>query len=368
MINKNYFKYLLRTTFPLLIVCAVVAIIGIGLFPFMTYMNDGSLANYNYTISYIYQLQQFYIILVFLAVAVPLFMHSRYYSKNSSDIFLSLPMNRQQAFFTENAFGLIAVVGSTILGFLFGVMFTAVANYTYYMAETYGQIFQAFPILLIAIICVYLMSNLAVNLSNSMLEAIFMIIAVFMIPLLLWEFVISYIISPFYEFPYRMINLLTFAPIMPYSAFASAISYKWNGYQQVYTVEYQYYGENILILLINFIVWVGLNVFGYQRFIKMKSEHLGTATMESFAGPDAHAVLFFLCFFFCGMGLHPSQINMYILTYFIAFLVIYWISLFILRRKITFRKDDLIRFVISLVTGVFLGMLLETYLSTLPNR
>ncbi len=360
MINKNYLKYLFKSLYPLFIVCGVIGVITLGYFPFLSYNNEYAWSGYS--ISYIDQLQGYYIIMVLVAIAVPLTIHSRYYSKNSSDIYLSLPMNRKQAYITENIFGLIIVIASTLIGFLAGLALTGIANLSYYMVESYLEDLMALPIVLIAVVISYLMSNYAVSISNSMIEAIMMIIAIFGICLMLWGileiFVFIHIKLPHYNL---QLKCITFGPGIPGYLFSTFTEWSMTGNYK--TGEYKMYGEMLLSLLINLAIWCGFSYLGYRRFLSLKSEHLGTASMELLAGPDGHAAFFGLIYIFVGSILYVwSLTDMLAIMALLTASIGYWVSLFVLRRRIAFRKDDLIRFAIAIVGGVIIGILFRQFL------
>lgn len=367
MINKKYFKYLSKSLLSLIIVCAVIGVMALGFFPALSFRSVWSYASNVQNYTYTEALSSYFGILIAIAYAVPFVIHSRYYSKNSSDIYLSLPMNRKQAFVTENLFGLIIVVGSVLLGFATGLAFTALQSLApnYSLMETYGQIFQSLPIMLLTVITVYMMSAVAVSISNSMIEASFVVVSISAICVLLWGVVELFFYDYLtYTYYYQEIGF-SYSPLIAYSMFGDYGYYAdgpYNGNNPV-SYGYRWYGEGLLSLGINFVIWAGLLFFAYTRFIKMKSEHLGTASMEPFAGPDAHATAFGFVFIFIGALItlaikDGGFLQFLVVIAVLGVLIAYWVSVFILRRKIVFRKDDLIRFAISSLGGIAIGVIL----------
>lgn len=357
MINKNYFKYLLKSLFPLIIVCGVIGVMSLGFFPALSFRDMYRYTSYDDLFSYVGAIDGNFLLLVAVAFAVPLVIHSRYYSKNSSDIYLSLPINRKQAFVTENLFGLMIVVGATLLGFLSGLALTGLENFQLYLVESYLQILQTFPIILLAVIISYLIGVVSVNVSNSMIEAIFVLVAINGISLLIWG-VFETFFYPFIDYDFQnQISGFSYAPAITANILWGAIR---QPYGEVPICDFRWYSEGLISLLINFVIWACLCYASYGRFKNLKSEHLGTAFMEKLGGPDAHFAFFGMIFIEIGALLGETiGEDVYLMQLFLVALfgtvIAYWVSLFVLRRKIIFRKDDVIRFVIAAAGGVILG-------------
>lgn len=357
MISKNYFKYLLKSLFPLIIVCAVIGVMSLGLFPALTFEDRFSYINPN-VFSYIDAISGEFMLLVGVAFAVPFVIHSRYFSKNSSDIYLSLPLNRKQAFITENVFGLMVIVGSTLIGFLFGLMITGVENCRLYLVESYPQILQTLPIILLTVVTSYLIAVVAVSVSNSMIEAIFVMIAINGISLLVWG-VTETFFSPFLNFNVTRQGF-SYSPIIAANLLMTAVRFK----DAEISCDLSWYSEALIAIVINLVIWLVISYVAYRRFISLKSEHLGTASMEKLGGPDAHVTFFGMIFIEVGSLFGEAiEINLTLLQVFaiaaLATSIAYWVSLFVLRRKIIFRKDDVIRFAIAAIGGIVLGLVLN---------
>jgi len=121
-----------------------------------------------------------------------------------------------------------------------------------------------------------------------------------------------------------------------------------------------------LALAIQMIGWALLNILALFEFKKLKSEHLGTVIPQRFGVVNGVALAYGLGFalmggFFMEEIVHTtSWTGYFILIYFFALFLIsfgYWITMFIVRKKAKFRKDDWIRYAIAIVGGLVLGII-----------
>ena len=377
--SKKYFKYLFKSLWPTVVAYASVFLGLLVLLPFV--VNGFSVSSLKIFIGYSSFLVFSSSICIFMAGILPLIIHSRYYSKNSSDIVLSMPMTRKQAFLTEGIFGLMVIGGLVVSGFALGSGLTYMISLDGTIAEfedNFVVALQALPTFLLAAIITYLSSVFAVSVSNSSFQAVFMIILINSLPYLLWTLIISPMPNP-YNAPLAVRQL--------YQGFTGT---NWIYHNEIYftqlgdTVNFYIWGMSshpplflwkaAIALGCHLVFWVLLDLLALFEFKKLKSEHLGTVIPQRFGAVNALTLTFFLGF--AGMGeLLVSSLSSIIGSYlgfliFVAIFLIglfYWIFIFVVRRKAKVRTDDIIRFAIALFGGFCFGLILYYSMSRLSG-
>lgn len=351
--SKKYFKYLLKTFTSVFVVFAVVAAFVFVLIPLMA-----STISLVEDIDYISITSSSFIVLIFVLI-IPHLIHKRYYLKNSSDIYLSLPISRKQAFLTELVFGLGGVLAINTVLYLVGAFVTVgfALAFEKQLTSSLGNIFLAYVPFLFVEVVLYLVSVTATSLANSKKEASSITVMLLAIPSLINEVIVLIFNQSIEQLPDWFRTMLS-APTCYYHLISS---YQSNLY-------FESYGETIVVILLNTLAWVGMCVFALTQFKKLKSEHLGTAIMEKFGALNMFVVLSFLGYIFLGfflgmiMDSPGNLLSNLLFTVFLIVLIgsiiIYWIAIFSMRKKIKFLKEDLIRFAISIVPSQIFGIII----------
>jgi hypothetical protein len=121
----------------------------------------------------------------------------------------------------------------------------------------------------------------------------------------------------------------------------------------------------MLALILQLLFWGGLTVLAFFEFRKLKSEHLGTVIPQRFGVVNTLTLTCMLGFallteFFTDLVIvehnwYAWMILIFALAYFLIS-VIYFVFMFVVRKKAKFRKDDWIRYAIANGGGIILGM------------
>ena len=361
--NSKYFRYLFRSFWSTLIV--YISLFAIFLV-FIPVVCDTFMASLNmlYEPAYkLYAVAAAYVA-IFLSGILPFLLHGRYWSKNRSDIILSMPMTRNQAFITEAIFGLLIICGLTIAGYFIGsALDIAIAG----KISTLDEIVEFLPVFLLTCIVTYMSMLFAVSVSNSSLQAFIMAGIVIGVPYLihaLFTAVPTLYAGRYAEYHmaeyYLRVNWISQYDLL--SHYLHPYTYNYRG---IYEKDQLAFLLTCLALLGNVIIWGGMDVLAYFQFKKLKSEHLGTVIPQRFGAVNSITLVYFLIYALAG-GLFVYLImNPYGFAYLIAFLYLlgaflimctYWIAIFVVRRKAKFRRDDWVRFIIAMLGGFAFGV------------
>ena len=294
------------------------------------------------------------VVCIFLSGLLPLIMHNRYFSKNRSDIILSMPMTRGQAFFTELLFGLAVITALLVGAYFVGWLLCFILGNGTGLLGTFGSSMLGLPLLYLACVITFLASTFAVSVSNSTFQAIVMILIVNSFPALLNTLILN-------PDSYSWISQSSVNWFSQTEVFEHALStvLRYNG-----DVDNTFW-RSMSALLLQFIFWGGMTLLAFFEFRKIKSEHLGTVIPQRFGVVNSLTLTFMLCFallteFFTDEVIVNGYWQAYMLLIFaLAYFlisVVYFVSIFVVRRKAKFRKDDWIRFAIAIGGGIILGM------------
>jgi len=357
--SKKYFKLLLKTFSPVLIVFAVICAFTYIVTPTASVTTD-----YLTSIDYVAMVSTSSMATLGAAV-IPFLLHHRYYTKNSSDIYLSLPLSRKQAFLTENIFGLGGILAITTIAYLVGAIstlgFAAVAEKA--ILNPFSDIILLLPLILMEEAITYIISMTAVSIANSQNEAFFLTAFLHTIPALLYVLFLAIFFKSIGDFPDWTL-MMFYGP----GSFAATVSkYSLEDYFLTIGSGFENYLASFLVLFANLLASIGVGYFALRQFQKLKSEHLGTAQMEKYGSINVFVVASFLDYTFMGMLIGYIMIGVSYLSallfviYFlvlVASIIAFWIMVFMQRRKIRFLKEDLIRFAIATVPALILGVII----------
>ena len=355
--NSKYFKYLIKSFWPIATVYITLFAVTLIVIPFV--IDVFCFLLFRSTIGY----SAYMLVMgggcIFLAALLPLLLHNRYYSKNRSDIILSMPMTRGQAYVTEGVFGLAFITALLVSGYFIGSILCVILGNGSSLLGTFGTSMAGLPLLFLACVISFLASTFAVSVSNSTLQAIVMLLLVNSIPAL-----VNYLIripdsySMFYS---ESINWFSQSEVYQHG-FSSIVR---SIYSTIELEGIKEYWASMLALTLQLLFWLGMAVLAFFEFRKIKSEHLGTVIPQRFGVVNTLTLTAMLGFallseFFTdqviiGNYWFASMILIFALAYFLIS-VIYFVCVFVVRRKAKFRKDDWIRFAIAFGGGIILGM------------
>ena len=355
--NSKYFKYLIKSFWPIATVYITLFAVTLIVIPFV--IDVFCFLLFRSTIGY----SAYMLVMgggcIFLAALLPLLLHNRYYSKNRSDIILSMPMTRGQAYVTEGVFGLAFITALLVGGFFIGSILCVILGNGSSLLGTFGTSMAGLPLLFLACVISFLASTFAVSVSNSTLQAFAMLLLVNSIPTL-----VNYLIripdsySMFYS---ESINWFSQGEVYQHG-FSNIVR---SIYSTIELEGIKEYWASMLALTLQLLFWLGMAVLAFFEFRKIKSEHLGTVIPQRFGVVNTLTLTAMLGFallseFFTdqviiGNYWFASMILIFALAYFLIS-VIYFVCVFVVRRKAKFRKDDWIRFAIAFGGGIILGM------------
>ena len=355
--SKKYFKYLMKSFWPIATVYITLFALFLAVIPFMIDVFFVMLLHS--ALGHLVYITVTGFACIFLSGLLPLLLHGRYYSKNRSDIILSMPMNRKQAFLTEGVFGLSLITTLLVGGYLLGALLCFMLGNGSPAFVSFDSSMLGFPILFLACIVTYLTSTFAVSVSNSIFQAIVMLLFVNLLPSL---------VNPLIWNPisYNMFNSYTINWLSTSDVYVRGIGAIITNYYDLSNAM-AFVSRVFIALPCQLIFWGGLCVIAFFEFKKLKSEHLGTVIPQRFGVVNSLTVLFVLGFalltefsmdvFEETTNWYASIVFIFVFAYFLLS-VLFFIFVFVLRRKAKFRKDDWVRYAIAIGGGLVLGILM----------
>ena len=358
--SKKYFRYLMKSFWPIATVYITLFAISLIAVPFVIDLFCVLLFRIRAIgfSSYMLVMGPF---CIFLSGLLPLLMHTRYYSKNRSDVILSMPMNRRQAFITEGLFGLALITTLLVAGYAIGCGLCNALGNGYSALGTFEADLLGLPLLYLACVITFLSSTFAVSVANSGFQAVVMLLIVNALPGFLYSLVSGSFTSfsnLFSVFSSEAPNWLSQSEVFE-KALMFAITYGFN------PESLEIFGSAMIAFLCQFLFWGGMVVLALFEFMKIKSENLGTVIPQRFGVVNSLTLLSMLSFALMtqlvmadicnGSSMYAYEFILFAFAYFLIS-VFYFVAIFIVRRKAKFRKDDWIRFAIAISAGIVVGV------------
>lgn len=354
--NTRYFKYLMKSFWPIATVYITLFAVFLVVIPFV--VDVFCVLLFRGTIGYSVYILVTGVVCIFLSGLLPLIMHNRYFSKNRSDIILSMPMTRGQAFFTELLFGLAVITALLVGAYFVGWLLCFVLGNGTGILGTFGSSMLGLPLLYLACVITFLASTFAVSVSNSTFQAIVMILIVNSFPAILNTLILN-------PDSYSWISQSSVNWFSQTEVFERGLSAVIGYNVDIDGNAINTFWRSMLALLLQLIFWGGMTLLAFFEFRKIKSENLGTVIPQRFGVVNSLTLTFMLSFallteFFTDEVIVNGYWQAYMLLIFaLAYFlisVVYFVSIFVVRRKAKFRKDDWIRFAIAIGGGIILGM------------
>ena len=259
--NSKYFKYLIKSFWPIATVYITLFAVMLIVIPFV--IDVFCFLLFRSTIGY----SAYMLVMgggcIFLAALLPLLIHNRYYSKNRSDIILSMPMTRGQAYVTEGVFGLAFITALLVSGYFIGSILCVILGNGSSLLGTFGTSMAGLPLLFLACVISFLASTFAVSVSNSTLQAFAMLLLVNSIPTL-----VNYLIripdsySMFYS---ESINWFSQGEVYQHG-FSNIVR---SIYSTIELEGIKEYWASMLALSLQLLFWLGMAVLAFFEFRKI---------------------------------------------------------------------------------------------------
>jgi|GEM_PF-2139065 hypothetical protein len=361
--NKTLFKYLIKRTYPGIIISFFIMLI-FYILPLATiivnsttlYGNDNTLyskyTNYSDTCLYLLTI----VILIF-AYFIPILVRGLVLKKAKCDVYLSLPIKKSKLYITTSLFGYLAIISTWSLAFLIGIVISLSkglpVNYLYYL-------FYALTMYLLSF-AAYATSSLLVSLANNELDAWLITILGILISLFIDQSIMNLFYSSKISFyvngsPILAANILTtyfekaaiIYPTDVYNYFMSLDIYLPKfGYQEIFS----YVIPTLTICI--------ASPLAYLQTMKFKAENAGQLSEYNYSY-RLILPLFLLCLLYVqDISNYFSIDSLLTLSIFIAYSsIVYFVLYFIAKRKIKFDLVMVLTYFITL--GLALGL---SYLS-----
>ena len=349
--NNRYFRYLMKSFWSTTTVYITMFGLFLIIIPFVIDSFCGLL--FGGTIGHSPYMIVMGPCIIFLSGLLPLLIHNRYFSKNRSDIILSMPMNRKQAFITEGVFGLCLLSALIVMGYVLGHLLCLLLANGHPVFGNNQSSLIGLALLYLAAVITYLSSTFAVSVSNNGFQAVFMIMLVNTLP--------------------GLLNVLVRYPSEEYWMLNGSIN--WFSQVEVFentmvgvisnTNRGSTVGQALIALFFQLLFWGGMVVVALFEFKKMKSEHLGTVISERFGAVNSLTFITLLCFaafteftvdnIIAREGWKYAYLDLIFAFAYFLLSLFYFIFVFIVRRKAKMRKDDWVRFAIAIGGGIVLG-------------
>ena len=358
--SKKYFRYLMKSFWPIATVYITLFAISLIAIPFVIDLFCILLFRIRAIgfSSYMLAMGPF---CIFLSGLLPLLMHTRYYSKNRSDVILSMPMNRSQAFVTEGLFGLAIITTLLVAGYAIGCGLCNALGNGYSALGTFEADLLGLPLLYLACVITFLSSTFAVSVANSGFQAVVMILIVNALP----GFLYSLVGGSFTSFSNLFSMFSSESPnwLSQSEVFERALMFAISDVSNPESLKM--FGNAMIAFLCQFLFWGGMVVLAFFEFQKIKSENLGTVIPQRFGVVNSLTLMYMLFFALMtqlvmadlcnGYSVYAYEFILFAFAYFLIS-VFYFVSIFIVRRKAKFRKDDWIRFAIAIGAGIVVGV------------
>lgn len=348
--RMSYWKCNIKRTLPLFITISVIALIipivfAIGLSASINTENTYIPNSNTYT---------FAMILFYLASAIAIMMpfnfHSKIWHKRSTDIYLSLPVNRNDIFFGDYLLGLAEAIIPFLLAFSIGFFIIPLAAKGLWMNAS--LVFGSMGLTILGILIVYSLSFGISYFANNSLDAILFLAFSSFVPVIFY----SFFASAFSSFTKENVPFFftLFQNIYPESGIQNLISYLSNPTEATNTM----YFEKWMSVLFSFVVALAFMVGAYFHFKGWKAEEAGKVSTSIFGYYFWVEIAFFSVYEYITLAFWYSQVPFYFII-FIVLAIVYVIILFISKRKIAFASKDFIVWGAVYFSATILGVILN---------
>lgn len=331
LINKDYFKYLIKQHKRLLF---LIWLIGFILIPFISLMNpEENFFAHSHGLSSLISIS-FVFVISFLA---PIYLFSFLQKKKSTILYFSLPIKKQSLFITTTLFSLAATITPVVIYY----------SITYFLAKLLhfeflgdAHFILTLFIMVFYMICLQVFVTTITLLCQNTLDSFIVNVAYMITPYIVFLCFYSYISG---QADIIMLGQGNYADF-----FSDIIYYISLPYCAGFEVK-NYLQNDILVSIIPHIYWTIVTIIlyltSYQLFMKRTMEQSENHTKSRFIYPLLiTAIIFSLMFVMYGDGISETNIFIYSLI-FILYLVMYFFAV----RRVYFTWKIPVIFVTLLV-------------------
>lgn len=315
MINKDYFKYLIKQNRRLLF---LIWLIGFIVIPFLTLISSGYdsyiLENYKSIIALMYGF-----VISFLA---PIYLFSFLQKKKSTILYFSLPIKKESLFITTALFSLFATVVPVVIYYSIALLISF-NKYPFLL----GDFILSILIIIVYMICQQAFVTTITMLCQNTLDSFVANAAYVVAPLIIFACFFSYISG--------QANLIMMGYGNYTDSFSSIIHYISIPYNGLYELMYSRLDVNFADkkIIIYWVIMTFIFIFAaYKLFLKRNMEQSENRTKSIFIYPVLiTAIIFSLMFVMYGEGFNEAKIIVYAFI-FILYLIMYFFAV----RKVYF--------------------------------
>jgi len=360
--NKTLFKFLLKRTYPIIIIGFAILFVFFPLPVIFTQVNTHSIAIDSYARIFYTpptetKLYLATIAIMILSYILPIFIRNTILSKSKCDQILSLPIKKSKLFLTTSVFTYLSLIATWTLMMLFGILFASFrsfpVHYEYYFLYTISMYLIS--------AAAFATSSLFASLANNKLDCWILVIISTIFPILLATGIQSATrYSPSEEI------FVSLSPIFASNNLTEFFQNKMIIYPQGY-IDYmeQYPGSidvifslgNTLSYISAVVFAIGFFILSYFQNIKFKAEDAGELSNYPYSYKLIIPLLYAIILFDSNI---PAMFgDMLTVVFVISYSSIcYFVTFFIFNRKIRIDKWMVIFFFVSLLGSVGLSKLL----------
>lgn len=312
-INKNYFRYLIKKNKYFLLIIWIFSVISMPCYT-ITFKNNYQWTNFSLISSIASVLG------LFLSFIVPIYLFAFIQRKQSTIMYLALPIKKESLFLTTSLFSVFATAVPVMICYLISV---SIKNY--FMPLSAGYNFLSAIVLLIYMLSLQAIITTIILLCQNMLDTIIVSIAFMIIPFLFYYTFFIYMSKLILNMMLGIGSYIqVFAPIINY------LSCVYSGILQV-----SYFINNIpLISYAQIIYWLIIGmifyVLAFHLFKKRTIEQCEKHTKSIFIYPILIAVILLSVM----MAAYHNEINIYTIILYAIFFILFMLMYFFAKRKV----------------------------------
>lgn len=337
MINKNYFRYLIRQNKRYLLLIWIISFIIIPLFTLLV-LND----NFNNmdTIAPIAMLLG--LSLSFLA---PIYLFSFLNKKKSNILYYSLPIKKESLFTTTFLFSLFATIIPIVVNYVIALLINL------YIYINQGYYILSILFLIIYMICMQAITTTIVLLCQNTLDSFIASAMYQIIPFIFYFCFNSYLSSITSTIMLGEGNYNDYFNIVIHVT--SVI------YNSIFTIRYSAQGNSLVnynIVIYWFIVAIIFIIISYRLFKKRNLEQSENYSKSIFIYPVLITVIIFsLTMTVCHQSFNQNTILMYTLI-FVLYLILYFFAI----RKVYFTWKIPVIFIVLIISCIGFANVFES--------
>lgn len=361
--NKTLIKYLLKRTYPIILIVFAILLIVYPLPMLFVKLNDTGINLYtnvgsegyenvyynSYASTHLYNSTIF---LMILAYILPIFIRSMILSKPKCDLYLALPIKKGKLFITTSVFAYLAMIVAWTVMMLIGMSFTAIVH----LPVRFGYYFLYILTMYLVSLAAFATSTLMSSLANNKFDAWLLAIIGIVLPLLIG---LSLQVT---ENKYSEVYYCALSPIFAANNVTtffekSAIIYPDKVYSYFTTRNPGMLPTTGIPFLVSYISPIVLSVLflglSYLQTIKFKAEDAGELTRYRYSFKMIIPILFFVVLYDSDLNSFFTQSGTLSLISILSYTTIfYFILFFISKRKIKFDKWMVIFYFVSLIAAL----------------